>query len=69
VVKLQFDLNKQYKLTLPKAIVEAKGWEKGDKIKVMLDSEGNIILKKDVIVTPKKSQKKTQNAGKRGASE
>lgn len=45
MVKLQFDNNKQYKLTLPKALVEAKGWEKGSEIKVELDSEGNIVLK------------------------
>lgn len=46
MVKLQFDLNKQYKITLPKAIVEALGWEKGSEIKVGLDKEGNIILTK-----------------------
>ena len=45
MVKLQFDNNKQYKLTLPKALMEAKGWEKGTEIKVVLDSEGNIVLK------------------------
>ena len=47
MVKLQFDLNKQYKITLPKALIDAKGWEKGDSIKIVLDSEGNIVLKKE----------------------
>lgn len=44
MVKLQFDQNKQYKITLPKALVEAKGWKKGSQIKVRLDSQGNILL-------------------------
>jgi bifunctional DNA-binding transcriptional regulator/antitoxin component of YhaV-PrlF toxin-antitoxin module len=44
MVKLQFDLNKQYKITLPKAIIEAKGWKKGDKVRISLDDKGNIIL-------------------------
>lgn len=44
--KLQYDLNKQYKLTLPKALIEAKSWKKGDEIKVVLDAEGNLVLKK-----------------------
>ena len=45
-MKLQFDNNKQYKITLPKAIIDAKGWEKGDEIKIRFDKEGNLILKK-----------------------
>ncbi|MBD3313989.1 hypothetical protein GF345_06105 [Candidatus Woesearchaeota archaeon] len=44
MVKLQFDRNKQYKITLPKALVEAKGWEKGDRINVSLDSKGDLVL-------------------------
>jgi bifunctional DNA-binding transcriptional regulator/antitoxin component of YhaV-PrlF toxin-antitoxin module len=46
MVKLQFDNNKQYKITLPKAIIDAKGWGKGDSLKIELDSQGNILLKK-----------------------
>jgi len=45
LVKLQFDNNKQYKITLPKALVDAKRWKKGSKIKVELDEQGNIVLK------------------------
>jgi bifunctional DNA-binding transcriptional regulator/antitoxin component of YhaV-PrlF toxin-antitoxin module len=45
LVKLQFDNNKQYKLTLPKALIDAKGWKKGSKIKIELDKQGNIVLK------------------------
>jgi bifunctional DNA-binding transcriptional regulator/antitoxin component of YhaV-PrlF toxin-antitoxin module len=45
LVKLQFDNNKQYKITLPKALIDAKGWKKGAEIKIELDSQGSIILK------------------------
>lgn len=45
MVKLQFDNNKQYKLTLPKALIDAKGWKKGSEIKIELDAEGNILLR------------------------
>ncbi|MFC1753031.1 AbrB/MazE/SpoVT family DNA-binding domain-containing protein [Thermoproteota archaeon] len=45
MVKLQFDNNKQFKITLPKAIIDAKGWGKGDEIKIELDPQGNLILK------------------------
>ena len=45
-MKLQFDSNKQFKVTLPKQILMAKGWEKGDEIKIELDERGNIVLKK-----------------------
>ncbi len=47
MVKLQFDQNKQFKITLPKQIVVAKGWSKGDRIKIMIDSQGDIVLKKE----------------------
>ena len=43
MVKLQFD-NKQYKITLPKAIIEAKGWHKGNDVKIVLNEKGEIVL-------------------------
>jgi len=46
MVKLQFDNNKQFKITLPKAILDAKGWKKGDNIKIELDAQGNLLLKR-----------------------
>lgn len=46
MVKLQFDLNKQYKITLPKALVEALGWKKGFEIGISLDDKSNIVLAK-----------------------
>lgn len=45
MVKLQFDNNKQFKITLPKSILLAMGWEKGDDVKIQLDGAGNIVLK------------------------
>ena len=44
MVKLQKDGNNQYKITLPKALIDAKGWKKGDTIKIVLDTGGNIVL-------------------------
>ena len=46
MVKLQFD-SKQYKVTLPKAIIEAKGWTKGNKLKILLNERGEIVLIKN----------------------
>lgn len=46
MVKLQFDRNKQFKITLPKSLVLAKAWKKGDIVDVKLDNEGNIVLVK-----------------------
>ena len=47
MVKLQFDNNKQYKITLPKALIDAKGWKKGSEVKISLDSKGDIVLRID----------------------
>ncbi len=44
MVKLQFDNNGQFKITLPKALVSAKGWKKGDRLKILLDNSGNLVL-------------------------
>lgn len=46
MVKLQFD-TKQYKITLPKAIIEAKGWAKGNELRVILSERGELILIKE----------------------
>jgi bifunctional DNA-binding transcriptional regulator/antitoxin component of YhaV-PrlF toxin-antitoxin module len=50
MVKLQFDSNKQFKITLPKQICLAKGWKRGDEIKIKIDESANIVL----IRTPNK---------------
>ncbi len=46
MVKLQFDKNSQYKITLPKALIEAIGWRKGDGLRIVLDSHGNVVVKR-----------------------
>jgi len=45
-MKLQQMGGGQYFIAVPKAIALAKGWKKGDRISVEIDSKGNIILKK-----------------------
>ncbi|MDP6648390.1 MAG: AbrB/MazE/SpoVT family DNA-binding domain-containing protein [Candidatus Woesearchaeota archaeon] len=35
-----------YFITLPKQILNAKGWNKGDYLNVEIDSKGNLVLKK-----------------------
>jgi bifunctional DNA-binding transcriptional regulator/antitoxin component of YhaV-PrlF toxin-antitoxin module len=46
MVKLQYDQNKQFKITLPKPIVLAKQWLKGDELEVIINSQGDIVLRK-----------------------
>lgn len=45
-MKLQLMNGQQYFLTLPNAIIRAKRWIKGDNIKVLIDSRGDIVLRK-----------------------
>ena len=45
-MKLQQLKNKQFVISLPSQIVRAKGWNKGDLIKVEIDKEGNIVLRR-----------------------
>ncbi len=47
MTKLQHDTNNQFKITLPKKVLEALGWKKGDEIKIELDSFNNLILKNE----------------------
>lgn len=44
--KLQYPNKKQYTITIPKSLVAAKGWKKGDDLEFVLDDKGNIILRK-----------------------
>ncbi|MBN2454207.1 AbrB/MazE/SpoVT family DNA-binding domain-containing protein [Candidatus Woesearchaeota archaeon] len=46
MVKLQFDSNEQFKITLPKPIVLAKKWKKGDELVIELDERGDLLLRK-----------------------
>lgn len=47
MVKLQYDHNGQYKITLPKQIALAKGWKKGDNLRIRLNERGNLVLEKE----------------------
>lgn len=46
-MKLQQMNGKQFFITLPNAIIRAKGWSKGDSVKATIDSKGDIVLKKE----------------------
>ena len=39
------DNNGQYKITLPKELVEDMGWKPGTKIRFVEDKDGNVILR------------------------
>ena len=43
---LQYINGKQFIITLPKGIVLAKGWKKGDKLEFVLDNKGNMLVRK-----------------------
>lgn len=43
---LQFPNKKQYIITLPKGLVLAKGWKKGDKLEFIIDNKGEIVMRK-----------------------
>lgn len=45
-MKLQQMKNGQYFVCLPRQIVRAKGWEKADVLRVIIDKDGEIKLKK-----------------------
>lgn len=46
-MKLQQMNNRQFFITLPNQIVRAKGWEKGENLKVMIDKNGDLVIRKD----------------------
>ena len=41
---LQFPNEKQYTVTIPKSLVEAKGWKKGDKILFYFDEKSRLVM-------------------------
>ncbi|MBS3119389.1 AbrB/MazE/SpoVT family DNA-binding domain-containing protein [Candidatus Woesearchaeota archaeon] len=43
-MKLQYDSNEQFKLTLPKSLLEALKWQKGDSIKIELAQEKLVLV-------------------------
>ena len=44
--KLQFPNKKQYIITMPKGLVLAKGWKKGDLLEFIINNKGEIIVRK-----------------------
>lgn len=69
MVRLQFDSNNQYKITLPKALIDAKGWQKGDEIRIILDEKSNIILKHESAAEKKNSEnQRMKNKTKKGGN-
>jgi bifunctional DNA-binding transcriptional regulator/antitoxin component of YhaV-PrlF toxin-antitoxin module len=43
---LQYPNKKQYIITIPKGLVLAKAWKKGDKLEFIISSKGEIIVRK-----------------------
>ena len=43
---LQYPNDKQYIITLPKSLVLAKGWKKGNKLEFIINNKGEIIVRK-----------------------
>lgn len=44
-MKLQRLKTGQFLLCLPQPLVRAKGWEKGEELKVIIDSKGDLVIK------------------------
>ena len=44
--KLQNPNKKQFIITIPKGLVLAKGWKKGDVLEFFIDKKGDIVIKK-----------------------
>ncbi|MBI2142068.1 AbrB/MazE/SpoVT family DNA-binding domain-containing protein [Candidatus Woesearchaeota archaeon] len=65
VTKLQFD-GRQFKLTLPKKILEALGWEKGDEVVVELELSGGIGGIGGIVLRNRSSAASQEGYRKRG---
>ena len=47
MVKLQYDSNGQFKITLPKQLLVAMGWEKGDSIRIAIDGTDRLLISRE----------------------
>lgn len=45
-MKIQQLKNNNFNLTIPLQIIRAKSWKKGDDIKIEINKEGDLVLKK-----------------------
>lgn len=43
---LQYPNKKQYIITIPKSLVLAKGWKKGNKLEFTINNKGEIVVRK-----------------------
>ena len=43
---LQHPNKKQFIITIPKGLVLAKGWKRGDTLEFIIDNNGDIVIKK-----------------------
>jgi len=43
---LQYPNDKQYIITVPKSLVLAKGWKKGNKLEFIINNKGEIVVRK-----------------------
>lgn len=43
---LQFPNKKQFIITIPKGLVLAKAWKQGDKMEFIINTKGEIVVKK-----------------------
>jgi len=43
---LQYPNKRQFIVTIPKGLVLAKGWKKGDKLAFFINNKGEIVIKK-----------------------
>lgn len=57
MVKLQFD-GRQFKLTLPKQLLDALGWKKGDEVLVELELSGGIVLRNSSLLASQEGYRK-----------
>lgn len=48
----------QYRITIPKDLVEAKGWKAGTRLRFVEDAKGDVSLKEIKEENEKKSEKK-----------
>jgi bifunctional DNA-binding transcriptional regulator/antitoxin component of YhaV-PrlF toxin-antitoxin module len=43
---LQYPNNTQFMVTVPKGLVLAKGWKRGDKLEFVINNKGEIVMRK-----------------------
>lgn len=43
-MKLQMNNREQYTLTIPKSLVRAKGWTRGQELSIRIDEKGRLLV-------------------------